>query len=1044
MDSRIVETKLNIIFGKRVVGVQEIGPVEVRVADYVSPGTYSGHAAWTVLAAGDTWPAGKTVFVRFPVEVPALQEHVRAVLHVDSVGIEGLLSLDGVPYAGIDQNHRDVALQPSTTYAVEIEGAVWLRALHDPAFRHEVGRLPSLEVRFIDTRIERAWYDLSFAYDGSSAISDRRRREPVLRAIEDAMLAIDVTREGEAFVSEVEQGREILNREIGEIGRDSQELKVALTAHAHIDVAWLWPLSESVRKCSRTFSTVTRLLERYSGFFFSCSQPLLYQYTKDHFPDLYGQIKKWVAEGRWETTGGMWVETDCNVTSGESLIRQSLHGLRFFREEFGTRPRICWLPDVFGFSGALPQILSACGYTGFYTVKLHWQARNRFPHTVFWWRGIDGSRVLAHIPRLSHMYNAQMEPAELRAAVDEVDQFPPCESVLMPFGFGDGGGGPTEKMLEYADRSAGFPGLPVTRHTGADAFFEEILASDPELPEWVGELYLETHRGTLTSQARTKKGNRKNELALRDAEILGWMASMTGRSIDMKSLDSAWKNLLTLQFHDILPGSSIRTVHQEAEEDHRKISSIAHAVSAEAGQAIASRVNADLVVLNTLSWDRNDLVVGRLPLSVVRGELLELIDPEGRVFPAQCIGTDGQYGEYLFKPPAVPSLGYTALRVAAASAGAASAGAASAAATGEELQVGNRSLENEFCLIEINDRGELVRYYDKDAGREVIDPNEPANRLQFFQDGPERESAWNVHATFEGREYPSDGECRIATKEQGPVRISLVVEHRFRDSLIVQEIRLCRGERRVDFHTRVDWHERQVLLKAAFPVRILSDSATCEVQFGALRRSTHRNTSWEQEKFEVAAHRWVDLSEAGYGVSLLNDCKYGHDIRDNVMRISLLRGPENPDPTADLGEHEFTYSLYPHPADWCTAETVRRAAELNTPAIAVPGNVSETANAPLADEHSFATVDGPAILDTIKPADDGDGWIFRSYEPNGARGTTRIHLGPLVDRVCRVNAVEEHLGEIAPVDGEVAFESEPFRIDSIRCRFASPASVTAE
>jgi alpha-mannosidase len=275
-------------------------------------------------------------------------------------------------------------------------------------------------------------------------------------------------------------------------------------------------------------------------------------------------------------------------------------------------------------------------------------------------------------------------------------------------------------------------------------------------------------------------------------------------------------------------------------------------------------------------------------------------------------------------------------------------------------------------------------------------------------------------------------------KEQGPVRASLVVEHQFRDSLIVQEIRLCHGERRLDFCTRVEWHERQVLLKAAFPVRILADNATYEVQFGALHRSTHRNTSWEQEKFEVAAHRWVDLTEPGYGVSLLNDCKYGHDIKDNTMRISLLRGPENPDPTADLGDHEFTYSLYPHPGDWVGAETVRRAAEVNTPAIAVPGRTDGVRGAALDGECSFASVDGPVILDTIKPADDGDGWIFRSYEPNGARGTSRIAFEPTIDSACEVNAVEEHQGEIALADGAVAFDTQPFRINTIRCRFTSP------
>ena len=1026
MDSRIIKTKLDIIYKKRVVESRRIEGVEARIADYVSPGDYTMLSEWRPLAEGDRWDAGKTVFFRFRIDVPQTDDNIRAILHIDGMGLDGLLTLDGIPYAGADVNHSDIPLESGTMYKAELEAATWIRALHDPDYVDEQAWIKNLDLRLIDTRIEQTWYDLSFAYEASEAITDKRRRASLLQVIEDAMLRIDVTRDGDELIAGLTNSRSILRRGIEKIGADPNDLHVALTAHAHIDVAWLWPLRETVRKCSRTFSTVAGLMERYPDFFFSCSQPVLYEYTKEHYPRLYERVKKQVARGQWETTGGMWVESDCNITSGEALIRQSLYGLRFFREEFGTRPKVCWLPDVFGFPATLPQILAVCGYESFFTVKLHWQARNRFPHTLFWWRGIDGSQVLAHIPRLKSMYNSAMVPAELIAAEEAVDQLPSCETVLMPFGYGDGGGGPTEKMLEYAVRSREFPGLPSCRHTGADAFFEEIIEKNPDLPEWTGELYLETHRGTLTSQARTKRGNRMNELALRDAEILGWMAAAAGKPVALDSLEQAWRNLLTLQFHDILPGSSIGIVHRETEEEHRKIADTCRRVIDQACKAVSGQVKdaADIIVFNTLSWDRRDPITVSLPTNT---EVIDLIDPEGRRFPAQRVRTDRENVEYVFVPAEIPCLGFVALRTAPTGAGPES-----------PLQITERSLENELCRVELNDRGEILRFYDKTEGREVIDPEEPANRLHFYQDGPEGESAWNVHATFERREYTVDDGCRISIGETGPVRISLIVEKRFRDSRIVQEVRLCRGQRRLDFHTKVDWRERQVLLKAAFPVRILSDHATYEVQFGITNRSTYRNTSWDQEKFEVAAHRWVDLSEPGYGVSLLNDCKYGHDVKDNVMRISLLRGPENPDPEGDLGEHQFTYSLYPHAGDWAAAETVKRAAELNTRCLAAAraAQAGEAGvDATLPARLSFASLEGPAILDTVKPAEDGNGWIFRSYEPNGGRGRVLISFAQDLGAVEEVNAVEEHLGKTEPTDGCLEFELEPFRIKTFRCQF---------
>jgi alpha-mannosidase len=1032
LDERIIRTKLDLLYRRAILHTWPITPWQVRTARYAAVGEYRYDGDWTLVSGDSSWPAGCTLLLRTQAKTPADASLQDLYLQFDIQDLEGLLSVNGRPYAGIDANHRRVKLPIVGTLNLEAEFMSVPSSYFDPTAAQ--GRLHAASFVQMDPEALAAWYDLNFAWEASRQVQEGRRQQLLAAALEDALLLLDMTAPQETFAGQVAAARELLAARIGAIAPDPEGGRVFLTGHSHIDTAWLWPLRETVRKVGRTFSTACRMMERYPDYRFSCTQPQLYAYARRHFPQVYEDVRRWVQAGRWECTAGMWVEADCNATSGESLIRQILYGVRFFQQEFGKRPRSCWLPDTFGFPASMPQILKGSGIDYFMTCKLHWQARDPVQNSLFWWEGLDGSRVLAHVPHLQHYYNGSPTPEQLTIAWRDYLQKAAYPEVLLPFGYGDGGGGPTEEMLEYAQRAQGFPGLPATRQGGGEEYFAAAEKAQPDLPTWEGELYLETHRGTLTTQGAIKRANRKNELLLRDAEILGSLARLAGGEVDLAPLASAWENLLLLQFHDILPGSSIGEVYREAAQDHARIARDAGAVRDAAVQSLLQSTGAggDVVALNTLSWPRNDVASAVIPMP--QGPV-ELLRPDGQATPVQVTAQTPDYAEIVFAPGVVPPLGYSAFRLRPAD-----------KPVVHSLYVTPRLLVSRFFRLELNDDGEITRLTDKRNCRELVPEGERANVLQLFQDGPEREAAWNVHATFEKAEYAWGPGTQIEVLESGPVRATLRVTRRYRGSRLEQDIIVYDQVPRIDFVTRVDWQERQVMLKAAFPVEVRSPRATYEVQFGAVERATHRNTSWEQEKFEVCGQRWADLSEPGYGISLLNDCKYGYDVHGHTLRLTLLRGPEWPDPDADRGTHEFVYALWPHEGDWTSGGTVQRAAELNTPLLCLPGAVPG-AGAVLG---SLLEVAGPALLQTLKPAEDGQGWIARLYEPHGGRGTVRVRMPRPLASVLACNLVEEPvnglgngLNGLAERQAKVTVESEgfsfairPFEIRTFRLQFA--------
>ncbi|HVN00334.1 MAG TPA: glycoside hydrolase family 38 C-terminal domain-containing protein [Caulobacteraceae bacterium] len=733
---------------------------------------------------------------------------------------------------------------------------------------------------------------------------------------------------------------------------------VALMGHAHIDTAWLWPIEETRRKVRRTFATAADLLRRHPHFRHAQSFAEYYRGLEDDDPALLEAVKAQVAAGRWEPVGGLWVEPDINMPSGESLVRQALYGQRYFERTFGQRHTAAWLPDTFGFTPALPQILKGAGLTSLYTVKIGWSETNRFPHSRFWWQGIDGTRLLVH-----HMihpednYNGQVTPRSLlRVWRNNADKQASSETIY-PIGFGDGGGGPTAEMIAAQAALADFPLVPATRFASVADYYAKARAEADagHVETWAGELYLEYHRGVLTSQARTKRLHRQAEQALVETEFLGAAAHLLGGPAPA-SLEPLWRALMINQFHDILPGSSIPDVYVRTERELAEVVAAARNASDAALDDIAGRLGDNeeedvapsataLLIVNIDGGDRPVRLVSDAPIP--GGQPAE----DGYVLAADQVAP--AFAAEVISPR--PASG-----VAAAS----------------------RVLENQALRLEFADDGTIARLHDKRCDREVLAGR--GNQIWAYRDQPRVYDAWDIEGDFArvGEEIAAQA---IEVVEAGGQRGALRIVREFRDSTIVQSVRLWANSARIDFATRLDWHDRRTLLKARFPLAIHADHATSECAFGVQRRPTHRNTSWDAAKFEVAAHRFVDLSEPGYGAALLNDGRYGHEALGDELAISLLRAPTLPDRLADEGAHEVTYALLPHAGAWHDADVLAEAEDLNRPlSFRVIRGASKSVPLIRIDT-------GPRLgLGALKPAEDGDGLILRLYEPCGARGPVEI------------------------------------------------------
>lgn len=985
--------------------------------EFLSPQQAMKKAKFRPVSVGEQWGGGGVngwFRLRFAVPGSFAGREVAAFL---DFGGEGCAFLDGKPFQGVDGNHQELLLLKKAKGGEEFEILVDVNSIHwhsphDPAKRPF--QRAALATR--NPEVEDYFFNLDTLHLLAQELPEESTRAArIVYHLNRSVDAFDYTHTDDASLKKSAVRANKLLKPVLDSPAEPSATTVAVHGHSHIDVAWLWPYRETRRKCARTFSTVMRLMEQYPEYIFTQSQAQLYQFVKENHPTLYEEIRKRVKEGRWDVTGSMWVEADCNLSSGESLVRQILLGKNFYRDEFGIDTDVLWLPDVFGYAAALPQILQKAGVPYFSTIKINWSQFNTFPYNTFRWVGIDGTSVLAHFPPTTD-YNAFPIPSKLRQQVSEFKEKDRCDESLLSYGWGDGGGGPDRRHLEYLRRSRDLEGLPRCEQKKVTDFFHSIDDASIDYPSWVGELYLELHRGTYTTQARNKMLNRRAEFLYRDAELLSSIAEPLGLKYPYEALNRKWQDILCNQFHDVIPGSSIRLVYEDTEQMYPEVFRVGEDAVASAVDRIAGRIDTSgegdaLVVFNTLPWDRSDVV----KVAVGDGARVAVTAADGTELPVQPC-EDG-----VLVSVAAPSMGYSTYRLHQRR----------SAAAGTDVKATRNTLENRYYRVRLDSKGAISSLLHKTSGRELVPAGDRANTLRLYEDKPNDWPAWDIDFFYEDKyEEVSEEPSTVAVLEQGPVRATVQVERKFSASRMRQTITAYADSPRIDFRTWVDWHEKDKVLKACFPVDVNASRARYEIQFGNVERPTHTNTSWDMARFEVCAHKWADISEEGFGMSLMNDCKYGHHTTGNEMRLTLLRSPKEPDPEADMGEHEFTYSIMPHSGDYISAGTVREAYGLNVPMRAV---MATSSAGKLPGETSFFAVDAEnVVLETVKRAEKENSMILRLYECHNRRAEVHLTANVPFTKVFECGLMEDNIAEIPTSGGSFSFEVKPFEIRTFK------------
>lgn len=773
--------------------------------------------------------------------------------------------------------------------------------------------------------------------------------------------------------------------------------------HTHIDVAWLWTVAQTREKALRSFTTELNLLDEFPEHKFTSSQPQLYQFVKEKNPEIYARIKDKVAEGRWEVEGAMWLEADCNLTSGESLVRQILHGKRFMKQEFGVDSKILWLPDVFGYSAALPQILLKSGIDTFVTSKISWSEFDHFPYDTFIWKGIDGSEIFTQFilsgdenstlnndRYFCSTYNSMLTPVCIAKGWELYQQKDICNETLLSFGYGDGGGGVTREMLLMQRRTnKGIPGTPKTRITTVNDAISRIKnkVEGKKIPKWVGELYLELHRGTYTSMARNKKFNRMCEFLLQHTETSSLANKLLlNGAYEKEGIYNSWTTLLLNQFHDIIPGSSIKEVYDDSDKDYAKLIEENTTRSNSAIMNIAESVN-----------KKGIFVYNSSPV-----EASGIVEVNGNKYYAENI----------------PALGYKVINPVSE--------------TESDIIASINHMENRFFSIDIDEKGHFTSIFDKINNREVITKGEKGNVLIAYDDHPRAFDNWEITSYYKEKYWIVDDVEEINVIEISPLSASIEIKRKFLKSTIRQVITIYRDIDRIDFDTDMDWHEHGILLKTSFPVDILSDKATFEIQYGAVERPTHFNTTWDAAKFEVCAHKWMDYAEPNYGVAILNDCKYGCDIHDSVMSLTLLKCGKYPNYDADQGHHSFKYAVVPHNGNWREAQIPNKAYEFNCPLISMEtdgeGNLPES--------YSIVSVDKKNIIvSAVKEACDNEDVIIRLYEAYGERTEVSLTMGFEFAEVYESDLIEtECINKLEVNEKTFSFQMKPYEIKTFRVK----------
>ena len=918
----------------------------------------------------------------------------------DASNPQFIVYFNGVPQQGMDLNHTSVVLPDVPELDVHIYAYTGTVDGTDALGLHPKAEKPvELHVQCveIDEWAERLYYDLIVPADVLRfSDSNTHTYAAIMEHLNNALNLLQWHSE-DALRQSLPVACAYMQDEFYNKFCQQGDIQVSAIGHTHIDIGWLWTVRQTREKAQRSFFTVLKLMEQYPEYKFMSSQVPLYKAIKEECPEKYEEIKKRIAEGRWEVEGAMYVEADCNLTSGESLVRQVLYGKKFFKEEFGVDSKVLWLPDVFGYSAALPQILRKSGVDKFVTSKISWNDTNMMPHDTFNWKGIDGTEIFTHFMTSQEIredgtvanfttYLPQANASYVMGSWKRYLDKDIAKDALLTFGYGDGGGGPTARDLQMLRRmNYGIPNCPTTKIETATEFLNRMQAkTEGKRSKWVGELYFEYHRGTYTSQAKIKKNNRKAEFALQNCEAVSVMAEkLLGIQYPAKELAKMWEKVLTNQFHDILPGSSIQQVYDDANADYEYVLQQCKKLMQDRLAAIAAaacRENGVFVMNNT-------------PFAT--GGVVKL---------------DGvsRYVE------SVPARGYAIVQPVKCN---------------NSVQVSDSFMENDFFQLEFDDRMYISRFYDKRNGREVLPAGKTAGELIAYEDFPSNFDAWELSLTYREKSYLLDtyeSVDIVRDAERSGVRIV----RKFADSTIEQTIWLYEHMDQLDIDTKLDWHTEHITLKSYFPVDVNTQKATCDIQFGNCERPVHTNTSWDTARFEVCAQKFVDLSDSGYGLAVINDCKYGHSFREQEIGITMLRCPIFPDPDCDKGLHEFTYTLYPHADDVRHSEVYQKAYLMNNPLVAV---MPTKTDCKLPSQFSIATATAEnVVIDTIKQTEDGKGTIIRLYECQNRSANVNLTIGFDCAKVSICNLMEEPERALTVENHSVLLHLKPFEVVTVR------------
>lgn len=910
----------------------------------------------------------------------------------DATNPQFIAYVDGKIKQGMDTNHEYIYLKGADTYDVMLYGYSGMEAKRQ-------WLLLDAFIEIEQEDVKKLYYDINVPFGALSFLNDNSYEfQSIAMLLEKAINKLNLLKvPSEEFYESVKVAENLLQKEFYQKFCKSQDIQTICIGHTHIDIAWLWTVKQTREKAQRSFATVIELMKKYPEYKFMSSQAILYKMVKEEAPELYEEIKAMIKAGRWEVEGAMWVEADCNLSSGESLVRQVQYGKNFFRDEFGVESRILWLPDVFGYAAALPQILKKSEVDWFVTSKIGWNDTNTMPYDTFNWKGIDGTGITTHfltaqgekkgrVPERFSSYCPNTDFNIIDGAWNRYQQKSLSSQAIVTFGFGDGGGGPTDDMLEKLRRtSAGVPGLAQSKIGTATEFFkkmEEDIKKNPHLlPSWQGELYLEFHRGTYTGIAKNKRNNRQCEFLILDTEALCVMLDkLRGEKFPKEELHKAWEVLLTNQFHDIIPGSSIPEVYENSDIEYTELKKLFAKYRQSAFDYVTQNVDKEGYVVFNPHSHKNSSVVK------IDGKSVFVRD--------------------------IPSKGYKVVTDIECK---------------NSITVKDRCVYTKFFTVKFDKDYNITSIYDKKNHREVIKKGQAANRLFVLENYPTKYDAWELQRSANDKEYTVCGAYDVYTVVDG-ARTGIHYKKKHMDSEIEQIAWFYEDMPRIDFETKINWQQQRQILKVSFPVDINTDKATYEIQYGTIERPTHFNTSWDQAKFEVCGHKYADLSEGNYGVSLLNDCKYGHDIHNSDMRLTILTSGWNPDNMGnynDQGMHELTYSIYPHKDSLASADTVKYAYDLNLPMVAFKSEGKGT----LASEYSLVkTSCDNVIVEAIKEAEYGDETVVRLYECKNFRTRTSVTFGFDVSEAYIGNLSEKKLKKLTVKNNTVSLDVKPFEI----------------